>query len=120
MRLPEAASKGRFEKSSIKRYFVSLGGTFLSNLLLGTRQTDMTSGFELFTSETLRMVIARGIQSRAHFFQTEIKTYCREVEIRRGSYNLPGRESASWFFRAEQKPSRQLWRLFQLRLKEQL
>ncbi|MGA9068872.1 MAG: glycosyltransferase, partial [Terracidiphilus sp.] len=39
---------GRFEKSSFKRHFVSWGGTLLANLLLGTRQTDMTSGFELF------------------------------------------------------------------------
>ena len=39
---------GRFENSSLKRRFISWGGTLLANLLLGTRQTDMTSGFELF------------------------------------------------------------------------
>ena len=34
---------GGFESSSLKRRFVSWGGTALANLLLGTRQTDMTS-----------------------------------------------------------------------------
>ena len=73
--------RGGFESSSWMRRFVSWGGTALTNLLLGTRQTDMTSGFELFSRETLRMVIDRGIQSRAHFFQTEIKTHCRNLSL---------------------------------------
>jgi dolichol-phosphate mannosyltransferase len=110
---------GRFEKSSLKRHFVSWGGTALANMLLGTRQTDMTSGFELFSRKTLAMVISRGIQSRAHFFQTEIKTYCRNLEFvevpityRAASPRL-GASSLKEAFQ-------QLWRLFQLRLKEQL
>ena len=41
----------------------------------------MTSGFELFSRKTLAMAIGRGIQSRAHFFQTEIKTYCRNLKF---------------------------------------
>jgi dolichol-phosphate mannosyltransferase len=110
---------GRFEKSSFKRRFVSWGGTVLANLLLGTRQTDMTSGFELFSRETISMVIGRGIQSRAHFFQTEIKTYCRnldfvEVPI---TYRAASPRLGS---SALKEAFRQLWRLFQLRLKEQL
>lgn len=66
---------------SIKRYFVSRGGTLLTNLLIGTRQTDMTSGFELFSRQALEMVLDRGIMSRAHFFQTEIKVHCRNLRI---------------------------------------
>jgi dolichol-phosphate mannosyltransferase len=110
---------GCFEKSSIKRRFVSWGGTALANLLLGTRQTDMTSGFELFSRETLCMVISRGIQSKAHFFQTEIKTYCRNlkfVEVPITYRAASPRLSSS----AIKEAFRQLWRLFQLRLKEQL
>jgi len=110
---------GRFKDSSLKRRFVSWGGTALANLLLGTRQTDMTSGFELFSRQTLAMVIDRGIHSRAHFFQTEIKTYCRnlrfvEVPItyRAASPRLGSSALADAFH--------QLWRLFQLRLKGQL
>ncbi len=71
----------RLSDRSWKRYFVSRGGTLLTNLLLGTRQTDMTSGFELFSRDALRMVLVRGIQSRAHFFQTEIKVYCRGLRV---------------------------------------
>lgn len=71
----------KLSDGSWKRYLVSRGGTFLTNLLIGTRQTDMTSGFELFSRKSLEMVLAKGIQSRAHFFQTEIKVYCRELRI---------------------------------------
>ncbi|MGA2351371.1 MAG: glycosyltransferase [Terracidiphilus sp.] len=110
---------GHFEKSSLKRRFVSWGGTALANLLLGTRQTDMTSGFELFSRPTLCMVIGRGIQSRAHFFQTEIKTYCRKlkfVEVPITYRAASPRLGSS----ALKEAFRQLWRLFQLRLEGQL
>jgi dolichol-phosphate mannosyltransferase len=112
-------SLGSFKDSSMRRRLVSGGGTTLANLLLGTRQTDMTSGFELFSRETLSMVMGRGIQSRAHFFQTEIKTYCRhlrfvEVPItyRAASPRLGTSALADAF--------KQLWRLFQLRLQGHL
>jgi len=110
---------GRFENSSLKRRFISWGGTVLANSLLGTRQTDMTSGFELFSRQTLLMVLGRGIQSRAHFFQTEIKTYCRNlkfVEVPITYKSASPRLGPS----ALKEAFRQLWRLFQLRLKEQL
>lgn len=110
---------GRFEKSSIKRRFISWGGTFLANLLLGTRQTDMTSGFELFSRQTLSMVLGRGIQSRAHFFQTEIKTFCRNlkfVEVPITYRAASPRLGPS----ALKEAFRQLWRLFQLRLRGQM
>jgi len=55
------------------RYLVSKGGTWLTNLLVGTRMHDMTSGFECFTRATLQTVVNEGVQSRAHFFQTEIR-----------------------------------------------
>jgi dolichol-phosphate mannosyltransferase len=110
---------GSFKDSSMKRRLVSGGGTALANLLLGTRQTDMTSGFELFSRETLNMVLGRGVQSRAHFFQTEIKTYCRnlrfvEVPItyRAASPRLGSSALADAF--------KQLWRLFKLRLEGHL
>jgi len=72
---------GRIQNSSFKRRYVSWGGTLLTNLLLGTRLKDMTSGFEMFTHKTLFHVLEKGIHSRAHFFQTEIKVYCRDLKI---------------------------------------
>jgi len=112
-------SLGRFDRSPWRRRLVSQGGTALTNLLLGTRQTDMTSGFELFTRDTLTEVLKRGIQSRANFFQTEIKTYCRRlnfVEVPITYTTDCARISSSALLDA----FKQLLRLFQLRLKGQL
>jgi dolichol-phosphate mannosyltransferase len=72
---------GRITESSLKREFISRGGTFLTNLLVGTRLTDMTSGFELFSRAALEHVLARGIHSRGHFFQTEIKAHCQAMRV---------------------------------------
>jgi dolichol-phosphate mannosyltransferase len=55
------------------RRIVSRGGTILANVMLGTRMHDMTSGFECFTHLALSRVVAMGVRSRAHFFQTEIR-----------------------------------------------
>ena len=55
------------------RYLVSRGGTALSNLLLGTHMADMTSGFECFSRPAMAEVLSRGVRSKAHFFQTEIR-----------------------------------------------
>ena len=65
---------GGSHSGSWYRYAVSRGGTFLTNLLLGTRMHDMTSGFECFTLDALRFVLDTGVSSRAHFFQTEIRS----------------------------------------------
>jgi dolichol-phosphate mannosyltransferase len=72
---------GRISQSSLERYFVSRMGTILTNLLIGTRLHDMTSGFEVFSRHALEMVLRKGIVSRGHFFQTEIKVYCRHLRI---------------------------------------
>ena len=66
------APGGRFHGFGI-RYIISRVGTLLANMLLGTRMKDMTSGFECFTARALRHVVDRGVRSRAHFFQTEIR-----------------------------------------------
>ncbi|HEY9637151.1 MAG TPA: glycosyltransferase [Coleofasciculaceae cyanobacterium] len=72
---------GKITKSSSARYLISLLGGWLTNLLLGTRLSDMTSGFELFTRQALKHILCKGIRSRGHFFQTEIKVHCRNLEI---------------------------------------
>jgi dolichol-phosphate mannosyltransferase len=55
------------------RFLISKGGTVLSNLILGTRMHDMCSGFECFTNEAMKHILAAGVKSRANFFQTEIR-----------------------------------------------
>jgi dolichol-phosphate mannosyltransferase len=70
---------GKFSDVPFSRYLISRWGSILTNLLLGTKLRDMTSGFEMFTNAALRKVLDKGIQSRGHFFQTEIKAYCRNL-----------------------------------------
>jgi dolichol-phosphate mannosyltransferase len=106
---------GRIVDSSTKRYWVSKGGSAVSNLLLGTRLADMTSGFELFSRRALQMVLDRGIQSRAHFFQTEIKTYCRKLNI--AEVPITYRSASPRLGKTALKDARkQLLRLFRMRL----
>jgi dolichol-phosphate mannosyltransferase len=66
---------------TLRRRVVSRSGTALANFLLGTELTDMTSGFELFTRSALEAVLAKGISSKGPFFQTEIKTHCRNLRV---------------------------------------
>ncbi len=72
---------GKIVDSSLKRKFISWGGTLATNLLLGTKLSDMTSGFELFTRPALEAVLNNGIRSRGHFFQTEIRVFCHHFRI---------------------------------------
>jgi dolichol-phosphate mannosyltransferase len=106
---------GHFARDNLKRYLVSRGGTWLTNLLIGTSQTDMTSGFQLFSRAALEAVLQEGIQSRAHFFQTEIKVYCRRLQFVEMPilYRSPSPRLGS---SALQDSLSQLGRLFRLRL----
>jgi dolichol-phosphate mannosyltransferase len=79
---PGGSNLGKLSRRAISR-----SGTALTNLLLGTRLSDMTSGFELFTRVSLEAALARGVRSRGPFFQTELKAHCRglrttEIPIR--------------------------------------
>ena len=106
---------GSVSDSSRMRYLISWGGTFLTNIVLGTKLHDMTSGFQLFTCDALQMIVDRGIQSRGPFFQTEMKTYARHLKIaeapihyRAASHNVGSKQIKDAF--------KNLWRLFSLRL----
>jgi dolichol-phosphate mannosyltransferase len=72
---------GSMSESPLSRRVVSKGGTMLTNALLRTRLSDMTSGMELFSRDALQQVMKRGLMSRGPFFQTEIKTYCHRFRI---------------------------------------
>ncbi len=65
--------KGGSHKSPWTRVVVSKGGSILARWLLKSRMTDMTSGFECFTRSAMGAVLERGVESRANFFQTEIR-----------------------------------------------
>jgi len=93
------------------RFLLSKGGTVLTNLLLGTRMYDMTSGFECFSRNAMEHVLRRGVESRGHFFQTEIRYALRdwawkEVPI---SYACPSKSVGQ----SQVKESfRILWKLY--------
>ncbi len=113
------AQGGSISETSPRRRAVSRGGTALTNLLLGTKLTDMTSGFELFSRPVLQQVLDKGIRSRGPFFQTEIKTYCRglrwaevPIQYRAASHNVSNASLHDAFSN--------LWRLFRLRISGQL
>jgi dolichol-phosphate mannosyltransferase len=105
---------GKMSDASWKRRLVSRGGSVLANFLLGTRQTDMTSGFELFSRQALEAVLEIGVASRGPFFQTEIKAYCRNLRIVEVPihYRSPSPRLGS---SSVQDAFRQLWRLYRLR-----
>lgn len=106
---------GAMSESTLQRRVISRGGTILANAMLGTKLTDMTSGYEMFSRSVLENVLARGIQSQGPFFQTEIKAYCREVpavevpiHYRTPSHNINNTSLKDAFVN--------LWRLFRLRI----
>jgi dolichol-phosphate mannosyltransferase len=107
--------KGGQNLGTLRRRVISRGGTALTNTLLGTHLTDMTSGFQLFTRPALEDVLAKGIRSKGPFFQTEIKTYCRNLRVaeipiqyKAGSNNIGRRAIVESFVN--------LWALFRRRL----
>lgn len=68
---------GSIWKSSFKRTFLSRTGTVLSNLLLGTRMRDMTSGYQGFHVSVVKEFLAYPLLSKAHFYQTELRYLLR-------------------------------------------
>jgi dolichol-phosphate mannosyltransferase len=106
-------SGGQMIDVPFKRRLISRGGSLVTNTLLGTSLSDMTSGFEMFSKPALTAVLERGIRSQGPFFQTEIKAYCRkfswsEVPI---TYRSPSHNINSWSLK---DAFQNLWRLFQL------
>jgi dolichol-phosphate mannosyltransferase len=110
---------GSMRDNPLARRIISRGGSILSNFLLRTKISDMTSGFELFSRLALEQALARGLLSRGPFFQTELKAYCHNMRfaevpiVYRGANHVIGmgalKDSLSG-----------LWRLCQLKLRGRL
>jgi dolichol-phosphate mannosyltransferase len=71
---------GSMEESPGNRIFLSKGGTFLANFLLGTRLHDMTSGYQGFRREIVKRFCSYPLKSSAHFYQTELKYLLRKYK----------------------------------------
>lgn len=68
---------GGMKDDPLYRKCLSGGGTFLANLVLGTKLKDMTSGFEAFSAKTLAQFDFDKFLSTGHMYQTEMRFYCR-------------------------------------------
>jgi len=69
---------GSIQQSSYNRMFLSKIGTILSNILLGTKMYDMTSGFQGFHATVVKQFIDYKLLSKAHFYQTELRYLLRK------------------------------------------
>jgi dolichol-phosphate mannosyltransferase len=74
-------SGGSMQNATIRRYFLSRFGTILANALLGTKLSDMTSGFEGFHRHIVKELLGRRFRSKAHFFQTELRYLLRKKKF---------------------------------------
>lgn len=70
---------GDISNHPLYRRILSSGGTTLSNLVLGTKLKDMTSGFEGFQRKVLEELNLEQFLSTGHMYQTEMRYYCRNL-----------------------------------------
>ena len=70
---------GDISNHPLYRQILSSGGTILSNLVLGTKLKDMTSGYEAFQADVLRRLDLSNFLSTGHMYQTEMRFYCRNL-----------------------------------------
>lgn len=70
---------GGISEQPLYRRIISGGGTWLANIVLGTRLKDMTSGFEGFQREVLEKMNLDKFLSLGHMYQTEMRFYCRKL-----------------------------------------
>jgi len=85
---------GGIHHQPLYRRMLSSGGTVLSNIVLGTRLKDMTSGFEAFRADVLRSMNLGKFLSRGHMYQTEMRFYCRNYPAKEIPIQYIGGESS--------------------------
>lgn len=88
---------GDISNQPLYRRILSSGGTLLSNLVLGTKLKDMTSGFEAFRAEILRGFDFDKFLSTGHMYQTEMRYYCRKCKAIEVPIHYVGGESSLKF-----------------------
>ena len=75
---------GSMTESPINRIFLSRIGTLLSKILLGSKLSDMTSGFQGFHRPVVERILSNNFRSTGHFYQTELRHLlkdCRTAEV---------------------------------------
>lgn len=88
---------GGMEHDPLYRRVLSGGGTFLSNIVLGTKLKDMTSGYEAFSRHVLERFDFDKFLSTGHMYQTEMKYYCRNFTYKEVPIHyIAGKSSLKW------------------------
>lgn len=88
---------GGMEHDPLYRKILSSGGTILSNIVLGTKLKDMTSGYEAFQREVLEQFDFDKFLSTGHMYQTEMKYYCRDFTYKEVPIHyIAGKSSLKW------------------------
>lgn len=72
---------GSMSESVFRRKLLSKTGTILSNMLLGTKMFDMTSGYQGLHRDVVEKIIKYPFKSKAHFYQTEIRYLLRNRKM---------------------------------------
>ena len=72
---------GSILNSNWKRTLLSRGGTIITNILLGTRFFDMTSGYQGFHANVVRGMLNHQILSKGHYYQTELRYLLRKTRF---------------------------------------
>lgn len=72
---------GSIFNSSWKRSVLSKVGTYLSNILLGTKLYDATSGYQGFHANVVEKFAFYELRSTAHFYQTELRYLLRNTRF---------------------------------------
>lgn len=106
---------GGIEKFPLHRRFVSRGGSWLSNLWLGTNLSDATSGFQAFKAHVLASMNLDRFISEGGIYSTEMKFYCRKYRYKEIPFKYVGSTSnfkIKWILSS-------LATLFRLRFNEQ-
>lgn len=88
---------GDISNHPLYRRILSSGGTILSNLVLGTKLKDMTSGFEAFQRPVLEGLNLDAFLSTGHMYQTEMRFYCRNLHTVEVPIHYVGSESSLKF-----------------------
>ncbi len=96
---------GSIADSTWRRKALSWGGTLLSELLLGTRMSDMTSGYQGFQRQVVGRFLSYPLRSTGHFYQTELRYLLRNtrywevpIRYRAPSPNVSGRSIRNSLF----------------------
>ena len=85
--------KGEMHQS-LSRRIISICGTILSKTILRLPFSDCTSGLQGVRSEILKKMDLDNFLSKGHFYQTEFKYYCKNLQFEEIPFSYTGNQSS--------------------------